>query len=198
MTEMHSSDLSAALDPRQTQILQAAWRCFSTYGFRKSSMADIAKGAGMSRPALYQYYRNKEDIFRATAAIAYDLAEAQVAEAIEAPGTPEERLSRALQAQCGTLVESLLSSPHAAELQTVSNTIAADVWLPGEARLRQIYAAWLIREAEAGTVTLTAPVEELAEIITWSVKGLKAAGFDVQTYRARVETLARTFARGIR
>ncbi|MEM7319164.1 MAG: TetR family transcriptional regulator, partial [Pseudomonadota bacterium] len=31
-------------DPKQKAILEAAWTAFATYGFRKTSMDDIARG----------------------------------------------------------------------------------------------------------------------------------------------------------
>ena len=52
-------------DPKAQTILESAWQAFSAYGFRKTSMDDIARGAGMSRPAVYLHFRNKEAIFTA-------------------------------------------------------------------------------------------------------------------------------------
>jgi TetR/AcrR family transcriptional regulator len=46
------------------QILDAAYECLNRHGVLKTTMDDIAKAAGMSRPAVYQYVRNKEDVFR--------------------------------------------------------------------------------------------------------------------------------------
>ena len=45
-------------DHRQTSILLGAWNTFAAYGYKKTSMDDIARAAGMSRPALYLHYRN--------------------------------------------------------------------------------------------------------------------------------------------
>ena len=56
------------LDDKQSVILTAAWAAFASYGYRKTSMDDIAKGAGMSRPALYMHFKNKEDILRSLVA----------------------------------------------------------------------------------------------------------------------------------
>jgi AcrR family transcriptional regulator len=56
--------LQTTPDKRGT-ILAAAFDVFINYGFRKTSMDDIARAAGMSRPALYQVFRNKTEIFRA-------------------------------------------------------------------------------------------------------------------------------------
>jgi len=37
---------------------------FAEHGFRRTSMAMIAEAVGLSRPALYQYFDNREDVFR--------------------------------------------------------------------------------------------------------------------------------------
>ena len=58
---------SQPLPDRQDAILDAAFHAFATYGYRRTAMDDIARGAGMSRTALYLHYRNKEDIFRSLA-----------------------------------------------------------------------------------------------------------------------------------
>lgn len=48
---------------RRKQILEASLKCFLTFGFSKTSMDDIAKEAGVSRPLIYLKFRNKEDLF---------------------------------------------------------------------------------------------------------------------------------------
>ena len=92
-------------DPKQKAILKSAWTAFASYGFRKTSMDDIARGAGMSRPALYLHYRNKEDIFRSLAQFYYDDAVQSVAEALSAEGPIPDTLARAFAAQGGLLNE---------------------------------------------------------------------------------------------
>ena len=52
-------------DPqRQDAILDAAFGVFAAYGYRRTTMEDIARACGMSRTALYLHFRNKDDIFR--------------------------------------------------------------------------------------------------------------------------------------
>ncbi|MBX3580502.1 MAG: TetR family transcriptional regulator C-terminal domain-containing protein [Rhizobiaceae bacterium] len=61
---------TAASAPRRTRIqrekreliLEAALDVFSTNGFRGSTIDQIAEAAGMSKPNLLYYFRNKEDI----------------------------------------------------------------------------------------------------------------------------------------
>ena len=51
---------------RRNDILEAAFTQFIQYGFQKTTMADIASGTGISRPSIYTYFDNKEEIFKAT------------------------------------------------------------------------------------------------------------------------------------
>jgi AcrR family transcriptional regulator len=44
------------------QILDAAHRRFSAYGFGKTTMAEIADDVGMSAANLYRYFENKLDL----------------------------------------------------------------------------------------------------------------------------------------
>ena len=58
----------APKDAKKETVFAAAYDVFSTYGYRRTSMNDIAQAAGMSRPALYLLFDNKESLFRELAA----------------------------------------------------------------------------------------------------------------------------------
>lgn len=45
------------------KIVRAAIECFSTAGFDRTRMEDIADRAGLSKGTLYLYFKNKEDLF---------------------------------------------------------------------------------------------------------------------------------------
>ena len=59
--------------PRKTRIqtqneeliLDAALEVFSVYGFRGSTVDQIAAKCGLSKPNLLYYFRRKEDIYKA-------------------------------------------------------------------------------------------------------------------------------------
>ncbi|WP_323533217.1 helix-turn-helix domain-containing protein [Xanthomonas campestris] len=55
----------AALESKQTRIMDAALQLFLRHGYRKVSMSDIAEAAQMSRPSLYAAFANKESVFAA-------------------------------------------------------------------------------------------------------------------------------------
>ncbi|HEY0747971.1 MAG TPA: helix-turn-helix domain-containing protein, partial [Steroidobacteraceae bacterium] len=45
-------------------MLDAAVSIFARFGFRKASMDDVARAAGVSRQGLYLSFANKEELFR--------------------------------------------------------------------------------------------------------------------------------------
>jgi AcrR family transcriptional regulator len=50
---------------RRTQLLDAAREVFTTKGYHASAMDDIADGAGVSKPVLYQHFSSKLDLYLA-------------------------------------------------------------------------------------------------------------------------------------
>jgi AcrR family transcriptional regulator len=47
-------------------LLDAAISVFKRFGYRKTSMDEVARAARVSRQGLYLYFANKEDLFRAS------------------------------------------------------------------------------------------------------------------------------------
>jgi AcrR family transcriptional regulator len=50
---------------RREAILQDALRVFGRFGYRKTSVQDIATAAGLSKPGLYLHFAGKDEIFAA-------------------------------------------------------------------------------------------------------------------------------------
>lgn len=182
---------------RQQTILNAAFGAFAAYGHRKTSMDDIARAAGMSRPALYLHYRNKHDIFRSLAQFYYDQAGAAVVDALGASGPVADVLGAAFAAQGGGVFEVMLTSPHGLELLDATSATASDIVQTGEAGLRDIYADWLDNMAAAGRVHLAGPAQEMAGTMMAALKGIKMAGTDYATYKRRVALLAVMIGSGL-
>ena len=112
---------------REQKILEAAMTAFSRYGYERTKMDDIARALGISRPALYKTYRNKEHIFR-------ELAKAVHLEAIDAAqsalkGTNPfcKRLENALIVRDVHLLKIGHSGPHADEIAELYLSLAGDL-----------------------------------------------------------------------
>src|SRR5258708_28156922 len=54
----------APRSPEREAILMAATPIFLRYGFKKTSMDDVARAAGVSRQGLYLYFDTKDLLFR--------------------------------------------------------------------------------------------------------------------------------------
>ncbi|MDF1802771.1 helix-turn-helix domain-containing protein [Thalassovita sp.] len=190
----------SGLEPKQQAILSSAFEAFRLYGFKRTSMEDIARGAGMSRAALYLHYRNKEDIFRSLAQGYYDAVLPQLSELFTQDLPAPQMLARAFEVQHGSVVEALLSSPHGPELLDTKYAQTADIVAAGDAKLAEVYAGWLERSAQAGTVSLAGfggDAVALARTMLDALHGVKMAFPGIEEYRASIARLALLFGRAL-
>jgi AcrR family transcriptional regulator len=81
---------------RLERVVSAALAVFGRYGYQHTSMELIAKAAGISRPALYQHFSGKDDIFRATGECMADALISAAETAATADGSSADRLYGAL------------------------------------------------------------------------------------------------------
>ena len=192
---------AASQDQKLKAIQKAAFDAFQTYGFRRTSMEDIARGAGMSRSALYLHFRNKEDIFRSLVSYYYDENAAAMAAALEAGSSPEDALIAGLAAKDGQIMEAILASPHGAEIMDTGFALSKDLAQAGEARFAALLADWLGRMSAAGAISIDPDMggpSGLAETVLGATKGLKQPGLDPETYTANRDRLARITAKALR
>lgn len=102
------------------RILAAAEIVFARFGFRRASMDQIAEEAGLTRQAVYHYYKTKEALFRAVVEQLHEGAY----EAEASAGQEQERAGRSLadilaaqiDARFRYLIECVETSPQAEEL----------------------------------------------------------------------------------
>jgi AcrR family transcriptional regulator len=177
---------------RRVAIHAAAIREFSARGFAATSMANIADAVGMSRPALYQYFENKRDIFASAFAALIDASVDRALAALLRDGTVAHQLDGFLQRFDGDLWEQMAASPHSHEIVDAKYELAADAIAVGLARLRKGLEVYLRR-----TGAPRAQRVEWAEVLDLSPKGFKFDQPSVDVYRRRLSTLARTVAADI-
>ena len=99
---------------------------FIQYGFRKTSMDDVAKAVGVSRQAIYKRFKNKEALFEAVVDDTLHRSFAAARAALNDNKVPFcKRLFNAFDASGGQFVEKLRSSPHGFEVIALANAEAA-------------------------------------------------------------------------
>lgn len=188
------------IDPKEAAILRAAFSCFARYGLRRTSMADIAAGAGMSRPALYLHYAGKEDIFNALVRLHFETSERAVEQVLSQPRPAAEALMAAFEAIDGEAVEAMLNSPHADEILSAHGPFSQVVVQEAHARIIRHIARWIERGVAEGRFSLdglTASAEEFAAAVMSTKFGIKASAKGFDDYRAAQRRVAAIFAKAL-
>jgi AcrR family transcriptional regulator len=66
MTAERDKEATPAASDREAQrradILEAARNLYQRYGYKKTTMDEIAKAAGITKPTIYNYFKGKKDI----------------------------------------------------------------------------------------------------------------------------------------
>jgi TetR/AcrR family transcriptional regulator of autoinduction and epiphytic fitness len=98
------ADASTLESDRRDRVLDAALKVFGRFGFRKTSMDEVARAADISRQGLYFLFRDKEALFREslTKMMVDGLARVDAELAADAP--IDERLIGAIKAWYGRFV----------------------------------------------------------------------------------------------
>ncbi|MGD8685112.1 MAG: helix-turn-helix domain-containing protein [Chloroflexota bacterium] len=188
---MRAKTTTTRREQRADEIRRAAIAVFARQGFRRTSMADLAAAAGVSRPALYQYFDDRADLFRAAFdAVLQDSADAAVA-ALQDRGTVTERLDGYLQRAYADGYEALSSTPFGAELMEARHEFAADVAEAASERTRH----GLRRFVGSLPMAQTRMRSQVIDLLTLAPAGLKGDHPSPAIFRARLSTLAQAAAR---
>jgi len=73
-------------------LLLAGINLFAQKGYASTSVREIVASAGVTKPVLYYYFRNKEGLFQAILDWAAEWQESILHEALQSPGTAFERI----------------------------------------------------------------------------------------------------------
>lgn len=141
-------------EEKRSQIIDAAGVLFISNGFKKVSMEEIAKSAGVSKQTVYSHFGNKQQLF--TAAIdckcdEYDLAPGKIKHAMHC----EEYLIFFC-----THLTALLSSDDAVGMFRVCvaeaghSEVSELFWEAGPGKIRTQLANYLSEQNQLGTLTI--------------------------------------------
>jgi AcrR family transcriptional regulator len=184
-------------EDKRSKILQSAFEVFVTYGFRKTSMDDIARQAGMSRPALYQVFRNKTEIFRGLAEEMMSGAAAKAGAALARPGSFHDRLKAAINDSILDVHRFIEQTPHGLELMGVNDEIAADIEERWCDVMIDVIARGIKSAVDDGELDLSrtgATPESAARIFMQAMEGVKSDAMRGKAIEHYVEALVRFFS----
>ncbi|MBI1212704.1 MAG: TetR family transcriptional regulator [Alphaproteobacteria bacterium] len=171
--------MARAADPKakRLQILEAAAHQFARTGYEATVMDDVAEAAGVSKGSLYDYFKNKEDLFYAVFEwFQAQLLQASVADIQGAVGV-REQLAAFAEATVGALVDRVNLYPVTLEVWAASAKSGTRKRFAKA--MRMLYANYrhevsaLIRTGQtSGEIDPTVDPDVLASMLIGAVDGL--------------------------
>jgi AcrR family transcriptional regulator len=185
----------AGTDTREV-VLRAAMTRFASYGYRRTSMEDIASEAEVSRPTLYAYFKNKQAILQTVSEgiHGYTLENIQAALALDAP--LRERLERAFWAWVQPFMQIFFGSPHGAELIGAGSAMASSVSADARQQFQGRLAKTLETARKQGELSFDATglsAARAAEFLILSLNGLSTGEANERTSKQRLKLLVTLF-----
>ena len=77
---------------RRRQLVELAEQLFAERGFARTSMEELARRAGVTKPVIYEVFESKDGLFRACVDRAIERMAASIVEAFRSETEPEARL----------------------------------------------------------------------------------------------------------
>jgi AcrR family transcriptional regulator len=180
-------------DARHLAVLDAAVGVFARYGFRKTSMEEVARAAGVSRQGLYLQFANKEELFRK--ALEHSLnnqLKAAVAALSRKPDSLEQRLIAACDAWSGRFIGSL--GADASDLMCASTALAGATLTQYEAEFERAIAGAIAGSPLRGfCATAGLCPADLAHALHATARGLKQSSATREEFVKGIKVAARMF-----
>ena len=198
--ETNPNPATARARAKQAVVFDAAASVFAQYGFKRTTMNDIAVAAGISRPALYLMFDNKEHLFHELAAYRIGLALKAAKSVLKSDGRVTDRFVNALLDFEKTYTEPVANSPHGEELVDVNMSLASDVMMKGYANLVTALSK-LLKEADGkGEISFansSMSPKAFVELLLSSISGIKKKAASKAEYRKQTEQAARIFLQSV-
>jgi AcrR family transcriptional regulator len=167
---------------RPQQVVQAAIEVFLRYGYARTTMADIAKAAGLSRPTLYLSFPDKESIFRAVIETLVEAKFAVIRNGLAQRAGLDEKLRFACETWGAEGFEMVLANPDAKDMFDIGFAPVLETYLAFERLLAGILSAPI---EQAG---LKLKAAELARVIVFGMKGFKDVAKNGKEMRKMIAT----------
>jgi len=182
-----------AASGRRDALVLAATTVFLRYGFKKTSMEDLARAAGVSRPGLYLHFDSKEALFKAAVVRLVDDLRAAWRVALDKPGAElDDRIVSAFEAVHVFAIGEPSLALHMNELLETANTLVG----PSVADLERELVADVVRLLRSAGVAAAWKEEglsakDLGEHLFAASSGVKHQVATVEAYREQMRVAVR-------
>ncbi len=137
-----------ANDQMRDRILDAAAGLFLQYGYKRTTVEDIAEAAGIAKGSVYLHFKSKDEVFGAVSRRMCRRVLDAMRGAAEAPGSVEQRLQAVMLTAALYVWDFCHQAPHAPQLWAEVVAAAASYALEAYGEGRRIVAE-LVAEGQA-------------------------------------------------
>jgi len=182
---------------RRERILDAAMTLMGRYGYKRSSIEDIAREAEIAKGTVYLSFAGKEDIFRALCERISARCISQARAAATADTPLSDRLVAMLEAKYGTYFDIVSGSPHAAELIDSKNRLSSEIFDRAEKSFTKILKDAIDAAAQNGKLKISRNAMNsayAADLLMAAAEGIEKTSKSRAIFTRRIRDLAQMFA----
>ena len=178
-------------EQKARRVLACATDVFSRYGYARTTMGEIAAAAGMSRPALYLIFPDKEAVFEAVVQQMDDETHAKIGAGLAKLGGLRDKLLHACQTWGSHGVDLAEAHPDAADL--------FDLRFPPVRRVYSRFEQFIVEliEPRALASGVDASPQELARVLVFAMRGLRATAANGEEMRRLIAVQVRLLTRAL-
>ena len=103
-------------EEKESAILEAARKLFLHYGFKKTSVDDIAREAGIAKGTVYLYFKNKQEILGRLGVAYMEQSKQGLIQRLQQEDDPRVKLRMVLQLRAEEIFKFVSVHPHAIDL----------------------------------------------------------------------------------
>lgn len=174
-------------DATRDRILDQAAQLFLQYGYKRTTMEDIASAMGMSKASLYLRFSSKDDIFRAVSDRASQRVLSLMQQVLDSDLAPIPKLHRIFLASLLEIWDFCHQAPHAPELWLeVLHTLGDNIGAARESG-RQMVARVITEGQEAGAFSPEIDASQAARLLQLAMQAFDVPYTDIDR-RDQIET----------
>jgi AcrR family transcriptional regulator len=152
-------------DDKVARTVKAACEIFLRYGYARTTMGDIARAAGMSRPALYLLFPGKEQVFEAATMFLAKQRLEDIRLALESCQGMEQKLTTACQMLLVSIYELQQTTPDARDMDDLDFQVVREIYT-----MFEVFFSDVISE---DGISYPEPVDEIANVMLYCARGLR-------------------------
>lgn len=185
---------------KRESILEAALSRFGRYGYRRTSMEEIARDAEIAKGTIYLYFSSKDELFAALTERLVDqaMANARKAAALDSPFV--DRMIGVLDAKVGAFYRWVLSSPHVQELIDEKSRLSQQTFTEFDQAYRALMTGIVEDAARQGEIDLAVAglsAEDVTDTLLAAAHGAESGSPSSDQHAARLARIVRLAVLGL-